>query len=70
MLLLFKLRQLYDLLFENDLFIHFIVRVWRGHLSIYGWSSFPFGFEAGNWAFIIFVPDHCISYYFLFRTYS
>ena len=33
-------------------------------LSIYVFSSFPFGFEGMIWDLIVSVPDHCLSFYF------
>ena len=27
-------------------------------------AFFPFGFEGGMWDVIVFVPDHCLSFYF------
>ena len=29
-------------------------------------SYFPFGFEGRMWDLIVSVPDHCLSFYFLF----
>ena len=35
-------------------------------LSIYVFSCFPFGFEGRMWDLIVSVPDHCLSFYFIF----
>ena len=42
------------------------VRAFRKLLSIYVINYFPFGFEARIWDLTISVPDHCLSFYFLF----
>ena len=34
--------------------------------SIYVFSYFPFGFEGRIWDLIVSVPDHCLSFYFLY----
>ena len=34
--------------------------------SIYVFSYFPFGFEGRIWDLIVSVPDHCLSFYFVF----
>ena len=42
-------------------------RVHFGKLpSIYVFSYFPFGFEGRMWDLIVSVPDHCLSFYFIF----
>ena len=32
-------------------------------------ASFPFGFEGGMWDLIVFIPDHCLSIYFFYKTF-
>ena len=34
--------------------------------SIYVFNYFPFGFEGSMWVLIVSVPDHCLSFYFLY----
>ena len=34
--------------------------------SFYVLSYFPFGFEGRMWDLIVSVPDHCLSFYFLY----
>ena len=48
----------------KELFIRFTARAFRKLLSIYVFSSFPFGFEGRIWDLIVSVPDHCLSFYF------
>ena len=38
--------------------------------SIYVFSYFPFGFEGRMWDLILSVPDHCLSFYFVFKMAS
>ena len=35
---------------------------------VYVFSYFPFGFEGRVWDLIVSVPDHCLSFYFVFLT--
>ena len=46
------------------LFIRFTARAFRGLLSVYVFSSFPFGFEDRIWDLIVSVPDHYLSFSF------
>ena len=43
------------------------MRVFRERLSVCMCASFPFGFEDGMWDVIVFVADHCLSFYFVFN---
>ena len=38
----------------------------RKLLSAYVFSYFSFGFEGRIWDLIVSVPDHCLSFYFIF----
>ena len=38
----------------------------RKLLSIFVFSYFPFGFKSRIWDLIVSVPDHCLSFYFVF----
>ena len=58
-------RQLNDHLFGKELFIRFTASAFR-KLPIYVFSYFPFGFEGRMWDLIVSVPDHCLSFYFLY----
>ena len=40
----------------------------RKLLSFGVYASFPFGFEGGKWDLIVFVPEHCLSFYIAFAT--
>ena len=40
------------------------------HECLYVFSYFPFGFEGRMWDLIVSVPDHCLSFYFLYRNVS
>ena len=40
----------------------------RKLLSIYVFSSFPFGFEGRMWDLIVSVPDHCLSFYMAYQS--
>ena len=51
---------------QNQLFIRFTASAFRKLPSIYVFSYFPFGFEGKMWDLIVSVPDHCLSFYFLF----
>ena len=64
--ILVKFRQLNDHLPGKELFIRFTARAFRKLMSIYVFSSFPFGFEGRIWDLIVSVPDHCLSFYFCF----
>ena len=48
------------------LFIRFTASAFRKLPSIYVFSYFPFGFEGRMWDLIVSVPDHCLSFYFLY----
>ena len=39
-----------------------LVRVLRKRLSIYVFSSFPFGSEGGIVGLIVIVPDYCLTF--------
>ena len=39
----------------------------RKLLSIYVFSYFPFGFEGRMWDLIVSFPDHCLSFYFIWK---
>ena len=54
-----------DHLFGKELFILFTASAFRKLSSIYVFSYFPFGFEGRIWDLIVSVPDHCLSFYFL-----
>ena len=43
------------------MFILITACAFRKLLSIYVFSSFPFGFEGRIWDLIVSVPDHCLS---------
>ena len=49
----------------KELIIRFPTLAFRKLLSIYVFSSFPFGFEGRIWDLIVSVPDHCLSFYFM-----
>ena len=53
---------------EVGLFILFTASAFRKLSSIYVFSYFPFGFEGRIWDLIVSVPDHCLSFYFVFMT--
>ena len=57
---------LHTLIFQ--LLILFAASAFRKLSSIYVFSYFPFGFEGRIWDLIVSVPDHCLSFYFLFMT--
>ena len=44
----------------------FAASAFRKLSSIYVFSYFPFGFEGRIWDLIVSVPDHCLSFYFLY----
>ena len=46
--------------------MRFAASVFRKLPSIYVFSDFPFGFEGRMWDLIVSVPDHCLSFYFLY----
>ena len=48
---------------------YFDASAFRKLSSIYVFSYFPFGFEGGMWDLIVSVPDHCLSFYFLFISF-
>ena len=54
----------------KELFIRFTASAFRKPPSIYVFSYFPFGFEGRMWDMIVSVPDHCLSFYFVFRIYK
>ena len=62
--ILVKFRKLNDHLSGKELFIRSTARAVRKLLSIYVFSSFPFGFEGGIWELIVSVPDQCLYFYF------
>ena len=49
---------------ERAVFIQYTVNVFCECLSVCVCASFPFGFEAGMSDLIIFIPDHCLPFYF------
>ena len=59
-----------DHLFGKELLIRFTASAFRKLPSIYVFSYFPFGFEGRMWDLIVSVPDHCLSFYFLYRFVS
>ena len=61
-------RWLNDHLFGKELFILFAASAFRKLSSIYVFSYFPFGFEGRIWDLIVSVPDHCLSFYFLWKA--
>ena len=61
-----SLRKLNNHLFGKELFIRFIASAFRKLLSVYVFSYFPLGFEGRMWDRIISVPDHCLSFYFIY----
>ena len=58
-------RQLNDHLFGKELLNRFSASAFRELPSIYVFGCFPFGFWGGVWDLIVFVPDHCLSFYFI-----
>ena len=50
----------------KELFILFAASAFHKLPSIYVFSYFPFGFEGRMWDLIVSVPDHCLSFYFLY----
>ena len=58
--------MLNDHLFGKELFIRFTVGVFRVRLP----NSFPVGIEGRMWDVIVLIPDHCLSLYFLLKTFS
>ena len=52
-------------MFGKEQFIQSMVRVFRERFLIFVCVSFRLGFEGGMWDFIVLVPDHCHSFYFL-----
>ena len=59
-------RQLNDHLFGKELFIRFAASAFHKLPSVYVFSYFPFGFDGRMWDLIVSVPDHCLSFYFLY----
>ena len=47
----------------KELFLQFIVRVFRERLSVCMCPSFPFDFEGYLWELIVSVPDQCLSFF-------
>ena len=41
-----------------------LVRVFRGPLSNFVCTSFPFGIGGEMWDVIVLITDHCLSFYF------
>ena len=60
-------RYLNDHLFGKELFILFAASAFRKLSSIYVFSYFPFGFEGRMWDLIVSVPDHCLSFYLVYK---
>ena len=56
------------LVLRKELFFWFTARAFRKLLSIYVCSSFYFGFESRIWDLIVSVPDHCLLFYFKYKT--
>ena len=52
--------------FRKELFIRFTVIVLREYLSIYECASYRFNSKGGMWDFIVLVPNHCLSFYFVY----
>ena len=46
----------------------FAASAFRKLSSIYVFSYFPFGFEGRIWDLIVSVPDHCLSFYSVYRS--
>ena len=46
---------------KPELFIRFTSRAFRKLLSVYVFSSFPFGFEGRIWDLIVSGPDHFVD---------
>ena len=44
----------------------FTASAFRKLPSIYAFSYFPFGLEGRMWDLIVSVPDHCLSFYFVY----
>ena len=63
-------RQLNYHPFGKELFILFTASAFRKLPSIYVFSYFPFGFEGRIWDLIVSVPDHCLSFYLLYRNHE
>ena len=42
------------------------MRVFRKRMSVFVFASPRFGFEDGTWDLILFIPDHCLSFYSFF----
>ena len=57
-----------DHLFGKELFIRFTASAFRKLPSIYVFSYFPFGFDGRMWDLIVSVPDHCLSFYYVYQT--
>ena len=53
--------------FGKELIIRFSASAFRELPSICVFSYFPFGFEGRMWDLIVSVPDHCLSFYFVFK---
>ena len=51
----------------KELFIRFTANAGK-LLSVYVISYFHFGFEGRIWDLIVLVPDHCLSFYFVFAA--
>ena len=47
-------------------FVLFAAGAFRGLSSVCVFGCFPFGFEGRMWDLIVSVPDHCLSFYFLY----
>ena len=54
--------------FGKELFILFAASAFRKLSSIYVFSYFSFGFEGRIWDLIVSVPDHCLSFYYVYTA--
>ena len=52
--------------FDKQVYFLFAASAFRKLSSIYVFSYFPFGFEGRIWDLIVSVPDHCLSFYFIY----
>ena len=43
----------------------FVVRVFRGLLSVFLCASFPFGFKCRMWDSIVLIPGYCFFIYLI-----
>ena len=61
-----KLTCIYDKVYV--FVIRFTASAFRKLLPVYVFSYFTFGFEGRMWDLIVSVPDHCLSFYFVYIT--